>query len=224
MTARILPTVSIHRVVVLALPGVVLLDLAAPTHLFGHCGEGRYDLIIASVAPGEVLTSTGLGVVATHGLEACRVADTLVVPGISEHSAPPPGEVLAALRAADERGARIMSICTGAFVLGYAGLLAGRRATTHWHSADELAHRFPEVEVDPHVLYVDEGQILTSAGVASGIDLCLHVVRRDHGAAVAAAMPRTATAARHSSCSDRSERRPRVSHLALRGWSPRAHG
>lgn len=187
----------VHRVVVLTLPGVVLLDLAAPTHLFGHCGAGRYELVVASTEPGPVASSTGLALVATHGLEACCEAGTIVVPGISEHATPPGGTVLDALRAAHERGARLMSICTGAFVLGFAGLLDGRRATTHWHSAPELAERFPAVQVDPDVLYVDEGQVLTSAGVASGLDLCLHVIRRDHGAAVAAAMARRTVVAPH---------------------------
>lgn len=186
-----------HRVTVLALPGVVLLDLAAPTHLFGHCGAGRYALTIASAAAGPVATSTGLPLIASHGLEACATADSIVIPGLEEHGARPPEAVLDALREADRRGARIMSICTGAFVLGFAGLLDGRRATTHWHSAAELAERFPGATVEPDVLYVDEGRILTSAGVASGIDLCLHVVRRDHGAAVAAAMARRTVVAPH---------------------------
>lgn len=186
-----------HRVVALALPGVVLLDLAAPTHLFGHCGTGRYAFAVAGVEPGTVESSTGLGIVATHGLSACQDAETLVVPGLLDHGARPDGTVLDAVRAAHARGARVMSICTGAFVLGYAGLLDGRRATTHWHSAAELAQRFPAAEVDPDVLYVDEGRVLTSAGVASGLDLCLHVVRRDHGAAVAAAMARRTVVAPH---------------------------
>ncbi len=197
--ARILPTLSapLHRVVALALPGVVLLDLAAPTHLFGHCGTGRYDFSVAGFEAGPVASSTGLELFATHGLEACLGADTLIVPGISGHSESPDPAVLDALRQADARGARIMSICTGAFALAFAGLLDGRRATTHWYSAAELADRFPEVQVDPDVLYVDEGRVLTSAGVASGIDLCLHVVRRDHGAAVAAAMARRTVVAPH---------------------------
>lgn len=186
-----------HRVVALVLPGAVLLDLAAPTHLFGHCGAGRYDYVVAGLEPGPVMTSTGLAIVATHGISACDTAETLVVPGISAHSDPPPQAVLDAIRRAAARGARVMSICTGAFVLGYAGLLDGRRATTHWHSAAELAARFPRATVDPDVLYVDEGQLLTSAGVASGIDLCLHVVRRDHGASVAAAMARRTVVAPH---------------------------
>ena len=103
---------------------------------------------------------------------------------------PPPAAVLEALRAAHARGARVASICTGAFVLAHAGLLDGRRATTHWAYAERLAERYPAVTVDPGVLYVDEGDVLTSAGVAAGIDLCLHLVRRDHGAEVANAVAR----------------------------------
>lgn len=206
MTARILPIMALanqssadrlHRVTILALPGVVLLDLAAPTHLFGHCGTGRYAMTIAGVQAGPVATSTGVPIVASHGLEACATADTIVVPGMEQHGVRPPEVVLEALRAADHRGARIMSICTGAFVLGFAGLLDGRRATTHWFSTDELAERFRKVRVEPDVLYVDEGRILTSAGVAAGLDLCLHVVRRDHGAAVAGAMARRTVVAPH---------------------------
>ena len=109
----------------------------------------------------------------------------------------PPGSVLAALRAAAARGARIMSVCTGAFVLAYAGLLDGRRAATHWGWAAALARQFPAVTVDPAVLYVDEGQILTSAGVAAGLDLCLHVIRRDYGADLAARLARRTVVAPH---------------------------
>lgn len=181
----------------LALPGVVLLDLAAPSHLFGHCGGRRYDFALAGLAAGPVATSTGFDVVAPHGLEALAKADTIVVPGLDDHLGPPSAAVLDGLRAAAARGARVMSVCTGAFVLAHAGLLDGRRATTHWQSATQLAERFPRVEVDPAVLYVDEGQILTSAGVAAGLDLCLHVIRRDHGAALAARFARRTVVAPH---------------------------
>ncbi|HEY2259147.1 MAG TPA: helix-turn-helix domain-containing protein [Solirubrobacteraceae bacterium] len=185
-----------HRVVALALPGVILLDLAAPTHLFGHCGPPRYSFGLAAPEPGPVRTSTGFDLVAPHGLTALRRADTIVVPGCDR-----PGEAtasaVAALRRAHARGARVMSICTGAFVLAQAGLLDGRRATTHWASAAELADSYPQVTVDPSVLYVDEGSVLTSAGVAAGLDLCLHVVRRDHGADVAATLARRTVVAPH---------------------------
>jgi AraC family transcriptional regulator, transcriptional activator FtrA len=185
-----------HRVVALALPSVVLLDLAAPTHLFGHCGGPRYSYAVAGATRGPVATSTGLQIVAPGGLELLAMADTIVVPG-TEDGLPPSAAVRDALRAARDRGARIMSVCTGAFALAHAGLLDGRRATTHWAMARQLAEQFPLVTVDPAVLYVDEGQILTSAGVAAGLDLCLHVIRRDHGADVAARIARRSVIAPH---------------------------
>jgi AraC family transcriptional activator FtrA len=193
-----MPTASpqAHRVVALALPSVVLLDLAAPTHLFGHCGGPRYSYVVAGATRGPVATSTGLEIVAPGGLELLATADTIVVPG-TEDGLPPSAGVRDALRAARDRGARIMSVCTGAFTLAHAGLLDGRRATTHWAMARQLAEQFPLVTVDPAVLYVDEGQILTSAGVAAGLDLCLHVIRRDHGADVAARIARRSVIAPH---------------------------
>jgi AraC family transcriptional activator FtrA len=187
-----------HRVVALALDGVILLDLAAPTHLFGHCGAPHYTFSLAGVHSGSVRSSTGINVMAPVGIEALWDADTIVVPGIGADT-DPEGFAMAAEAIADAHGtgARVMSICTGAFVLAEAGLLDGRRATTHWDSTDRLARRYPRVSVDPSVLYVDEGSVLTSAGVAAGLDLCLHVIRRDHGAAVAAQIARRTVVAPH---------------------------
>jgi len=185
-----------HHVVTLALPGVILLDLAAPTHLFGHCGHPWYSYAVAGPEPGPLTSSTGLDIIARSGLGLLTTADTIVVPG-TEILDRPAEPVLAALRDAAARGARIMSVCTGAFVLAYAGLLDGRRAATHWGWAADLARQFPAVTVDPAVLYVDEGQILTSAGVAAGLDLCLHVIRRDYGADLAARMARRTVVAPH---------------------------
>jgi transcriptional regulator GlxA family with amidase domain len=122
----------------------------------------------------------------SHGLSDIAGAQTVVLPGIADPSRPIPAKVLAAVREAAARGARVASICTGAFVLAAAGLLDGRRATTHWRAAELLARRYPAIHVDPDVLYVDNGQILTSAGAASGLDLCLHMIRCDYGPAVAA--------------------------------------
>jgi transcriptional regulator GlxA family with amidase domain len=187
-----------HRVVALALEGVVLLDLAAPTHLFGHCGAPHYSFALAAVSPGPVRSSTGLEVLARDGLEALRRADTVVVAGIEPDTEPKGfAAAAAAVAAAHRGGARVMSICTGAFVLAEAGVLDGRRATTHWDSTARLAARYPRVTVDPSVLYVDEGRVLTSAGVAAGLDLCLHVIRRDHGAALAAHIARRTVVAPH---------------------------
>jgi AraC family transcriptional activator FtrA len=187
---------SLHRVVALALPGVILLDLAAPAHLFGHCGAPHYSFAVAGLRAGPVPTSTGFDVVAPRGLSALRRADTIVVPGCTRPSVAS-SSALAAIVRAHRRGTRLMSICTGAFVLAQAGLLDGRRATTHWASTDELARRYPDVTVAPDVLYVDEGSVLTSAGVAAGLDLCLHVIRRDHGAALAARLARRTVVAPH---------------------------
>jgi AraC family transcriptional regulator, transcriptional activator FtrA len=175
------PPAVAHRVVALALPGVMLLDLAAPTHLFGHCGAPYYSFELAGLRAGPVRSSTGLDVLAPKGLSALRRADTIVVPGVAE---PLDHATLdAAARAignAHARGARVLSICTGVFVLAHAGLLDGRRASTHWDAAARLKREYPQVDVDPSVLYIDEGSVLTSAGVAAGLDLCLHIIRRDH--------------------------------------------
>jgi AraC family transcriptional activator FtrA len=175
---------------------VVLLDLAAPTHLFGHCGSPHYRFEVAGLRAGPVPTSTSFDVVAPRGLPALGRADTIVVPGCTRPSAAT-SSAIAAIRRAHRRGARVMSICTGAFVLAEAGLLDGRRATTHWASTAALARHYPAVTVEPDVLYVDEGSVMTSAGVAAGLDLCLHVIRRDHGAALAAQLARRTVVAPH---------------------------
>jgi transcriptional regulator GlxA family with amidase domain len=187
-----------HHVAVLALDGVVAFDLSIPTQVFGHRDEReRYRMVIAGERPGPVTATAGFGIVATHGLGALRRADTIVVPGVWPTDGPFPPAVLAAIRAADRRGARLMSICTGAFVLAAAGVLEGHRVATHWRDAPALQARHPELEVDADRLYIDEGRVLTSAGVAAGIDLCLHVVRRDHGAGVANAVARRMVVAPH---------------------------
>lgn len=187
-----------HRVVALALDGVIFLDLAAPTHLFGHCGAPYYTFTLAGVRPGAVRSSTGIDVVASAGIEALWDADTIVVPGMdADTDAAGFATAAEAVARAHGTGARVMSICTGAFVLAEAGVLDGRRATTHWDSTERLARRYPNVSVDPSVLYVDETSVLTSAGVAAGLDLCLHVIRRDHGAAVAARIARRTVVAPH---------------------------
>jgi transcriptional regulator GlxA family with amidase domain len=186
-----------HRVVALALPDVVAFDLSIPAQVFGHVSERhRYTFIVCAQRPGMIDTTTGFAIRADASLEAVRSADTVIVPGFMPLHDPGPA-VVAELRDAAERGARIASVCIGAFALAAAGLLDGRQATTHWEHADELAARYPAVQVNPGVLYVDEGQILTSAGVAAGIDLCLHMVRADHGAAAAGDVARRMVAAIH---------------------------
>jgi AraC family transcriptional activator FtrA len=186
---------SPHRVVALIAGEVVAFDLAIPAQVFGK--EARYSWTVCAPAAGPVPTETGFDVVVAHGLEALARADTVIVPGIGDQAWPIPDAALDALRAAAARGARVASICTGAFVLAAAGLLDGRRATTHWQYAGQLARAFPRVTVDPDVLYVDEGDVLTSAGVAAGVDLCLHLVRRDFGAEAANAIARRMVVAAH---------------------------
>ena len=170
-----------HHVVALAIPHVVVFDLAIPAQIFGHFDEQDvYSFRVAAQQPGIVPGTVGFGVQATDGLDVLEHADTIIVPGY-ETSHPLPTPTVEALRTAHARGARIASVCTGAFALAAAGLLDGRRATTHWRAAALLAQQYPGVTVDPDVLYVDEGQVSTSAGIAAGIDLCLHLVRTDLG-------------------------------------------
>lgn len=175
-----------HRVVVLCLDGLVAFDLTAPAQAFQLAakpsGEALYELSTCSPDGGPVRTTSGFSVTPAADLGALRRAETIVVPGYAAIFDPPPAEALDALRAAARRGARLVSICTGAFGLAYAGALDGRRATTHWAWAQELARRFPAVEVDPDALFIDEGEVLTSAGLSAGIDLSLYVIRRDFGA------------------------------------------
>jgi transcriptional regulator GlxA family with amidase domain len=179
---------AVHRLVIVALDGVIPFDLATPCEVFGRVrlpdGGAGYHLAVAGVR--REVDAGAFALRAPVGLSALARADTVIVPGIADLDAPVPAPLIRALRRAAARGARVASICTGAFVLAATGLLDGRRATTHWRAAAELARRFPAVRVDPDVLYVDEGNVLTSAGAAAGLDLCLHLVRRDHGAAVAA--------------------------------------
>ncbi len=190
-------TGRVHQVMALALPEIVAFDLAIPAQVFGHPDEQeRYSFTLCAAEPGLVPSTTGYSIQATCGLEALASADTIVVPGYAPHEPPAP-PVTEALRAAAERGARVVSVCTGAFALAAAGLLDGLRATTHWKDADELAARYPAVDVDPDVLYIDAGQIMTSAGVAAGVDLCLHLVRVDYGEQAAARIARRMVVAPH---------------------------
>ncbi|TQS39728.1 helix-turn-helix domain-containing protein [Cryptosporangium phraense] len=180
-----------HTVAVLAPRHVVPFDLTVPVEVFGRArlpgGGPAYRVLVCG--PDDEVDAGTFTIRVKHDLDALARADTIVVPGVSEAvavDAPVPEEVLAALRAAAARGTRIASVCAGAFTLAAAGLLDGLRATTHWLGTSELAARYPAVDVDPDVLFVDNGNVLTSAGAAAGLDLCLHLVRRDHGAAVAA--------------------------------------
>ena len=200
--ARFLPMASSrpHRVAALCLHRVVAFDLSVPAEVFSLAwerGGPLYEFTACAPGSGPVATTTGFQIAAAEGLEAIAAADTVIVPGYRAVLDPPPAAALDALRAAAARGARVASICTGAFALAYAGLLDGRRATTHWFAAGELAKRFPEIDVDPDVLYVDEGSILTSAGLSAGIDLCLHLVRADHGEGIGSQVARAMVASPH---------------------------
>jgi transcriptional regulator GlxA family with amidase domain len=183
-----------HTVVVLALDGVLAFDLSTPVEVFGRARlpDGRRAYVVRVCAPAEEVDAGVLGLRVPWGLEALAGADTIIVPGLAEPTASISEDVLGALRGAVEGGSRIASICIGAFTLAAAGLLDGLRATTHWAAAGELARRYPDIEVDDGVLFVDNGQVLTSAGAAAGLDLCLYMIRRDHGSAVAADAARLA--------------------------------
>ena len=183
--------------VALALPTVEAFDLAIPGQVFADPGlPKRYEFLVCAPSAGPVLTTAGYSVHAKHGLEALAAADTVVVPGYLPLE--DPGEQVGrALRRAADSGARLVSVCTGAFALAAAGLLDGRRATTHWEYAGLLAARYPAVKVDPDVLWVDEGQVLTSAGLAAGIDLCVQLVRNDHGSSAAISVARRMVVAPH---------------------------
>ncbi|MBU3066592.1 helix-turn-helix domain-containing protein [Nocardia sp. NEAU-G5] len=184
-----------HRIAILALDGVMPLDLAIPAQIFSTRPETPYEMTVCTAAS-RVHTTGGFTVLTEGDLEQVRAADTVIVPG-SEPPRRPPEPVLAALAEAHERGKRMVSICTGAFALAAAGVLDGLHATTHWQYIDDFERDFPAVSVDRDVLYVDEGDVLTSAGVCCGIDLCLHIVRRDLGAVVANRIARGLVAAPH---------------------------
>jgi len=175
------------RVAIPTYDGVVPFDLATPCEVFGRSrlvsGAPAYDVVVC----GDATVDAGAFALTPRSpLSAMEQADIVVIAGLDHLDRPLAPSLLMGLGRAVARGARVVSICTGAFVLAEAGLLRGRRATTHWLAAQELARRYPDIEVDPSVLYVDEGDVMTSAGAAAGLDLCLHMVRKDFGASVAA--------------------------------------
>jgi transcriptional regulator GlxA family with amidase domain len=186
-----------HRIAVLLLPPVVGFDAAIAPTLFSNAtdadGNALYDVVTCGLTPGPVAATTGFDLVPAAGPDALATADTVVIPGtrypparIDGVLAPEAADALARIRP----GTRMVSICTGAFVLAAAGLLDGRPATTHWKFADSMRRLHPQVLLDENVLFVDDGDVLTSAGLAAGIDLCLHIIRSDHGAQVANAVAR----------------------------------
>ncbi|MEU6258435.1 helix-turn-helix domain-containing protein [Streptomyces sp. NPDC047043] len=180
----------VERVVVLALDGVYPFELGIPSRIFG-AADGRYEVLTCTVDGQPVRTNADFTIGVEHGPEILATADTVVVASMAVPHIPTelPPEVAAAL-ARIRPDARIVSICTAAFVLAAAGLLDGRRATTHWQVADFFRRRYPHVDLDPDVLFVHDGRILTSAGAASGVDVCLHIVRTDHGSELANSVAR----------------------------------
>jgi len=177
-----------HTIAVLALDRVIPFDLSTPIEVFTRTRlpDGRPGYQIRVCAEHREINTGAFVLRAPWGLEGLRGADTIIVPGTATPAAPLAPDVRDALRAAAKDGTRIASICSGTFPLAATGLLDGLRATTHWIAADLLAATYPDIKVDPDVLYVDNGQFLTSAGAAAGLDLCLHMIRRDYGSAVAA--------------------------------------
>jgi transcriptional regulator GlxA family with amidase domain len=185
-----------HRVAILVLDGVLPLDLGIPAQVFLDRPWLPYRTTLCGERP-QVQVANDYSLVVPGTLSDVRRADTVIVPGFADQSRVFTDEVLEALRHVHRRGRRVVSICTGAFALAAAGLLDGLTATTHWRDVDELAERYPQVTVDRNVLYVDNDTVLTSAGIASGMDLCLHIVRRDLGAATANRLARLLVAPPH---------------------------
>ena len=177
-----------HTVAILALNGVVAFDLSTPIEVFGRArlldGQAAYEVCVC--APTDEIDAGRFTMRVPCRLDVLAKADTIILPGLADPMAPLSDEVLTALRNAATRGTRIASICVGAFTLAATGLLDGLSATTHWVAASELARRYPQVRVNADVLFIDNGQFLTSAGAAAGLDLCLYMIRQDYGAAVAA--------------------------------------
>ncbi|GAA1594218.1 helix-turn-helix domain-containing protein [Actinoplanes couchii] len=183
-----------------AVDGMLHFEFAMACEIFAHDPTGLadpwYDLVVCAAGP------VGAGrfrIEPDAGLDRLATADVVIVPAVADVGAPVPEDLLRAVRAAHDAGARMVSLCTGAFVLGAAGILDGQRVTTHWAHTAELAARFPAARVEPDVLYVDNGTVLASAGKAAAIDLCLHLIRRDHGSTVANAVARRLVVPPHRS-------------------------
>jgi len=205
-------------VVALAYEGLCTFELGVVVEVFGlprpEMGPDWYRFAVASLEPGPMRAMGGLTVAVEGGADLLSRAGTVIVPGWRGTDEPVPDAIAAAIRDAHRRGARILSLCSGVFVLAAAGLLSGRSATTHWRYLDALARRHPDIRTVPDVLYVDEGQILTAAGSAAGIDLCLHLIRRDFGPRAANAVARRLVVAPH---------RDGAQAQIVEGPVPRAH-
>jgi AraC family transcriptional activator FtrA len=184
MTSR-----DLRSVVVLAYDGLCVFEFGIAVEIFGlprpELNVEWYRFRVCSMERGPIRATGGITVSATGGLGLLQRAGTIVIPGWRNVDESPPLRLVKALQRAHAGGARLVSICSGVFLLAAAGLLDGKRVTTHWRHANRLSSRFPSIEVEPNVLYIDQGNILTSAGSAAGIDLCLHIVRRDYGSEIA---------------------------------------
>lgn len=176
-----------HAIAIVAFDRISPFHLSAPCVVFGdrHPGVPPFDFVVCSPQPGTLTTTAGFSIVVEHGLEALATADTIIVPSWRDPAERAPEALLAALIAAHERGARIVGLCLGAYVLAEAGLLDGRAATTHWAYAGDFARGYPKVRLNPDVLYVEDGNVLTSAGTAAAIDCCLYLLRQQLGGEIA---------------------------------------
>jgi AraC family transcriptional regulator, transcriptional activator FtrA len=184
-----MPQPRLHRVAAVAYDRLCTFEFGIVVEVFGlprpELDVEWYRFDVCSIDPGPLRATGGVTVQPAAGLRTLRRADTIIIPGWRDPDEQPPAALLEAVRAAHARGVRLVTICSGVFVLAAAGLLDGRRATTHWRYVDRLRARYPRIQVEPDVLFVDDGPILTSAGSAAGIDLCLHLVRQDYGAEIA---------------------------------------
>jgi len=193
MPAAANTAIARHRIAVLAFDRISPFHLAVPCAVFGHeqgpgphtAAEPQFDLRVCAAEPGLLRTTAGFAVQPAYGLEAVKTAQTVIVPSWRDPAEAAPPALLKALRAVHQRGAQLVGLCLGAYLLAQAGLLDGRRATTHWAYAQDFAERFPAIRVEPDVLYIDEGDVLSSAGTAAGIDACLHLLRSQYGVAAA---------------------------------------
>ena len=192
-----------HVVAVAVTEGAPIFEISIPVEVFGRVRPGMpelgYDVRVCNPESGPVDSGGGFTVLAGDTYATLATADTVIVPAVQDVAAEPPADLVAAVREAHANGARVASLCSGAFVLAAAGLLDGRRATTHWLYAEEFRTRFPAVDLDPAVLYIDHGDVLTSAGTTAGIDLCLAMVAADHGADLANTLARRLVAPTHRS-------------------------
>lgn len=181
-----------HAIAIVAFERISPFHLSAPCVVFGdrHPGVPPFDFAVCAPQPGRLATTAGFSIVVEHGLEKLLTADTIIVPSWRDPAERAPADLLAALVAAHERGARIVGLCLGAYVLAQAGLLDGRAATTHWAYAEDFARRHPGVRLQPDVLYLEDGRMLTSAGTVAAIDCCLYMLRQQLGGEIANSVAR----------------------------------